>query len=137
MASITRSNGATEKNLLDADLTNVIIGRAIEVHNHLGPGLLESVYETCLVHELTTVGLSVERQKLLPVRYKNLSLQDGLRIDVVVEGRVIVELKCVEKLMPVHDAQLYTYLKLSGVKTGLLINFFTKVLRDGIKRIVC
>ena len=137
MSVITRSNGATEKNLLDADLTNLIIGRAIEVHHHLGPGLLESVYETCLVHELTTAGLVVERQKLLPVRYKNLSLQDGLRIDLLVEDRVIVELKCVEKLMPVHDAQLYTYLKLSGVKTGLLINFFTKVLRDGLKRIVC
>ncbi|WP_246562103.1 GxxExxY protein [Geobacter grbiciae] len=115
----------------------MVIGRAIEVHNHLGPGLLESVYETCLVHELTTAGLAVERQKLLPVRYKSLSLQDGLRIDLLVESRVIVELKCVEKLMPVHDAQLYTYLKLSGVKTGLLINFFTKVLRDGIKRVVC
>lgn len=122
--------------LLDSDLTNVIIGRAIEVHNHLGPGLLESVYEACLAHELSEAGLSAERQKYLPVKYKSLSLDDGLRMDIVVENRVIIELKCVDKILPVHEAQLYTYLKLSGIKTGLIINFYTKILKDGIKRIV-
>ncbi len=137
MTGITRSNGATEKKLFESELTDVIIGKAMTVHSLLGPGLLESVYETCLEYELTTAGLFVERQKLLPVSYKGLKLDDGLRMDMVVSGLVVIELKCVEKLQPVHDAQLYTYLKLSGIRTGLLINFYTKLLKDGIKRIVC
>ena len=137
MPEITRSNGATEKKLFDSDLTEVIIRKALTVHSLLGPGLLESVYETCLEYELITAGLLVERQKLLPVSYKGIKFDDGLRMDMVVGGIVVVELKCVEKLQPVHDAQLYTYLKLSGIRTGLLINFYTKLLKDGIKRIVC
>ena len=137
MTEITRSNGATENKLFESELTDVIIGKAMTVHSLLGPGLLESVYETCLEYELTTAGLFVERQKLLPVSYKGLKLDDGLRMDMVVGGIVVVELKCVEKLQPVHDAQLYTYLKLSGIRTGLLINFYTKLLKDGVKRIVC
>jgi len=137
MPGITQSNGATEKKLFESELTDVIIGKAMVVHSLLGPGLLESVYETCLEYELTTAGLFVERQKLLPVCYKGIRLDDGLRMDMVVSGLVVIELKCVEKLQPVHDAQLYTYLKLSGIRTGLLLNFYTKLLKDGIKRIVC
>jgi len=137
MLEITRSNGATEKNLFESELTDLIIGSAMMVHSALGPGLLESVYETCLEYELKSLGLLVERQKPLPVKYKNITLNDGLRIDMVVNGLVIVELKCVDKLQPVHEAQLFTYLKLSGIRTGLLLNFYTKLLKDGIKRIVC
>lgn len=122
--------------LRDENLTNLIIGKAMTVHSVLGPGLLESVYETCLAHELLQIGLSVERQKILPVRYKDVILDDGLRMDMVVAGTVIIELKCVEKILPVHEAQLYTYLKLSGLKVGLLLNFYTRHLKDGIKRIV-
>ena len=122
--------------LIDENLTELIIGKAMAVHSALGPGLLESVYETCLAYELSQIGVTVERQKVLPVRYKDVALDDGLRIDMVVAGKVIVELKCVEKILPVHEAQLYTYLKLSGTKVGLLINFYTRHLRDGIKRIV-
>jgi len=133
----TQSNGATEKVYLDADITNRIIGCAIDVHNALGPGLLESVYESCLAFELTKAGFKVERQRSLPVVYKGIAFDEGFRIDLLVEDKIIVELKCVEKVLPVHEAQIYTYLKLSGKKTGLLINFFTKVLKDGLKRIAC
>ncbi len=137
MPEITRSNGATEKTLIDSELTGLIIGSAMVVHSALGPGLLESVYETCLEYELKQLGLFVERQKFLPVNYKSITLDDGLRMDMVVNNLVVIELKCVEKLQPVHDAQLFTYLKLSGIRTGLLINFYTKLLKDGVKRIVC
>ena len=122
--------------LIDENLTDLIIGKAMEVHSSLGPGLLESVYEACLAYELTDVGLYIERQKILPVRYKNILLDDGLRMDMVVDNRVVIELKCVEKILPVHEAQLYTYLKLSGYKVGLLFNFYTRYLKDGMKRIV-
>ncbi len=122
--------------LIDEDLTNLIIGKAIIVHSALGPGLLESVYEACLAYEMTQDGVLVERQKTLPVRYKSILLDDGLRMDMVVDNRVIIELKCVEKILPVHEAQLYTYLKLSGYKVGLLFNFYTRYLKDGMKRIV-
>ena len=98
--------------LVEEDLTNVIIGRAMEVHRSLGPGLLESVYEACFAYELTDAGHKVERQKVLPVRYKSILLDDGLRMDMVVDSKVVIELKCVENIMPVHEAQLYTYLKL-------------------------
>ncbi len=122
--------------LIDEDLTNLIIGKAIIVHSTLGPGLLESVYEACLAYEITQDGVLVERQKTLPVKYKSILLDDGLRMDMVVDNRVIIELKCVDKILPVHEAQLYTYLKLSGYKVGLLFNFYTKYLKDGMKRIV-
>jgi len=133
----TRSNGATEKIYRDVDLTNIIIGCAIEVHKTLGPGLLESVYESCLTHELIRAGCVVERQKRLSVNYKGLEFEEGFRIDLLVNDTIVVELKCVERVLPIHEAQLYTYLKLSGKRTGLLINFLTKLLKDGIQRIAC
>jgi GxxExxY protein len=115
-------------------LTETIIGAAISVHRELGPGLLESTYEACLFYELTSRGLFVEKQKELPVRYKDLKIDTGYRIDLLVDRSVIVELKAVDQLHPIHEAQLLTYLKLSGCKLGLLINFNVKVLKDGIKR---
>ena len=133
----TQSNGATEKIYRDVDLTNIIIGCAIEVHKTLGPGLLESVYESCLAHELMRAGCVVERQKRLSVSYKGLEFEEGFRIDLLVNDTIVVELKCVERVLPIHEAQLYTYLKLSGKRTGLLMNFLTKLLKDGIQRIAC
>jgi len=117
-------------------LTERVIGLAIEVHRALGPGLLESAYEECLCFELREHGLSFERQRPLPVIYKSVRLDCGYRMDVVVESRLILELKTIERLLPVHSAQLLTYLRLSGIKTGLILNFHAPVLRDGIKRMV-
>ena len=133
----TRSNRATEKELRDSATTDIVIGCAIEVHQMLGPGLLESVYEACLAFELEKAGCKVERQKKLPVSYKSLELHEGFRLDLLVNDAVIVELKCVEKILPIHEAQLYTYLKLSEKRTGLVLNFLTKLMKDGIRRIVC
>ena len=116
--------------------TAPIIGAAIEVHRCLGPGLLESAYEECLCHELHIRGFSFLRQVDLPVSYKGLSLDCGYKIDVIVEGTVVLELKTVERILPIHEAQLLTYLKLSGKHIGLLINFNTPLLAQGIKRIV-
>ena len=118
------------------NLTEKIMGAAIEVHRHLGPGLLESTYEICLEYELKEAGLSVERQKSLPLIYKKIKLSQGYRLDLLVERQVIVELKTVEKLTSVHSAQLLSYLKLSGCKVGLLINFNVKLLKHGIRRFV-
>jgi GxxExxY protein len=117
-------------------LTERIIGAAIEVHRVLGPGLLESAYEECLAWELAQGGLAVERQVPLPVVYKEVKLDAGFRLDLLVEKQVIVELKTVERLLPVHEAQLLTYLRLSGLRTGLIPNFFAAVLKHGIKRMV-
>jgi GxxExxY protein len=117
------------------DGTKQIIAAAIEVHRVLGPGLLESAYEECLCHEFELRGINYERQKLLPVQYKGKTLDCGHRLDILVQGKVILELKCVEKLLPIHEAQLLTYLRLSGIKTGLLVNFTTPLLKDGIKRL--
>jgi GxxExxY protein len=117
-------------------LTQKVIGAAIEVHRHLGPGLLESAYEECLCWELTHAGLAVKRQVPLPVVYKEVRLDAGYRLDLVVDNQLVVELKTVESLLPIHEAQLLTYLKLSGLKTGLLLNFNAAVLKDGIKRMV-
>ena len=113
-----------------------IIGSAIAVHRVLGPGLLESAYEACLVHELIERGMIVERQKSLPVIYKETKIDCGYRIDLLVEEAVIVELKAVDKLMPIHSAQLVSYLKLSGCKLGLLINFNVTLLKSGIIRLI-
>ena len=113
-----------------------IIGAAIAVHRVLGPGLLESAYEACLVHELVERGMIVERQKSLPVIYKGTNIDCGYRIDLLVEEEVIVELKAVDKLMPIHSAQLVSYLKLSGCKLGLLINFNVTLLKTGIIRLI-
>jgi GxxExxY protein len=117
-------------------LSNQVIGAAIEVHRVLGPGLLESIYETCLAYELTNRGIAFERQKPLPVAYKGQSLESGYRLDLLLEGIVIVELKSTEELNAVHEAQLLTYLKLSGCKLGLLINFNVTLLKNGIRRLV-
>ena len=117
-------------------LTQKIIGFAIEVHRQLGPGLLESAYEECLCYELKGAMIPHQRQVPLPVVYKSVRLYCGYRMDLVVEDRVIVELKTVERLLPVHEAQLLTYLKLSQIPTGLLLNFGAAVLRDGLRRLV-
>jgi GxxExxY protein len=118
------------------DLTGQIIGSAIEVHKALGPGLLESAYEECLCHEFDLRGILCKRQHPVPVRYKDTKLDCGYRIDVLVEDRVILELKSVDRLEPIHEAQVLTYLKLTRLKVGLLINFNVSVLRDGLKRLV-
>lgn len=117
-------------------LTHKIIAGAIEVHRHLGPGLLESAYEECLCWELKQAGLAVDRQVPLPVTYKHVRLELGYRLDLLVENQVIVELKTSECLLPIHEAQLLTYLRLTGVRKGLLLNFNSAVLKDGIKRMV-
>jgi GxxExxY protein len=115
-------------------LTEQIIGAAIEVHKVLGPGLLESAYEECLCYELAQRGLKFRRQAELPVDYKEVTLDCGYRLDVVVEEQVLIELKVVDKIHPIHEAQLLTYMKLSKMGTGLLINFNVPVLKDGILR---
>ena len=117
-------------------LTQRIIGLAIEVHRQLGPGLLESAYEECLCYELTQAAMAFRRQVPLPVIYKSVRLDCGYRMVIVIEDKVIVELKTVERLMPVHEAQLLTYLKLSKIPTGLLLNFSAAVLKDGLRRLV-
>ncbi|HMS09486.1 MAG TPA: GxxExxY protein [Pyrinomonadaceae bacterium] len=117
-------------------ITEKIIGSAIAVHKALGPGLLESAYEECLCFELADAGLNFKRQVALPVVYKGVKLDCGYRMDVVVEESVIVEIKAVERIIPVHEAQLLSYLKLTGMKVGLLLNFHVPVLKSGIKRIV-
>ncbi|MDO9565956.1 MAG: GxxExxY protein [Candidatus Desulfaltia sp.] len=117
-------------------LSSKIIGAAIEVHKTLGPGLLESIYEECLCHELSLIGLEFERQKSLPVMYKNKKLDCGYRLDIVVEDEIILELKSCDKVEPIHKAQLLTYLKLSGLHLGLILNFNVALMRDGIVRIV-
>jgi GxxExxY protein len=118
------------------EITENIIGAAIAVHKELGPGLLESTYEACLIHELKERKLRLIRQKNLPVQYKGIKLDSGYRIDLLVEDQVIVEIKAAERIMPVHEAQLLSYLKLSACKVGLLINFNVKVLKNGIRRVV-
>jgi len=124
-----------EKTELDL-ITRRIIDAAIEVHRRLGPGLLESAYQACLAFELQQLGLKVEEQKPLPVVYKEVKLDCGYRLDLVVEDSVIVEIKAIEELAPIHEAQLLSYLRLSGMHVGLLLNFHKRVLKDGIKRLV-
>ena len=116
-------------------LTHKVIGCAIEVHKHLGPGLLESSYESCLMYELNQSGLLAIAQAELPIKYKNVSIDTGYRLDILLPDKLIVELKAVDKLRPIHSAQLMTYLKLTGIRTGLLVNFNEVKLVDGIKRI--
>jgi len=119
-----------------SDITEIIIGSAIRVHRELGPGLLESAYEACLMFEMSEAGLQVERQKPLPVIYKGVNLDCGYRLDLVIENKIILELKTVEKILPLHEAQLLSYLKLSGQTLGYLINFHVDFLKNGIRRIV-
>ncbi len=117
------------------ELSRRVIGCVIEVHRHLGPGLLESAYEDCLCHELSLEGIVHERQVPLPIAYKGLSVAGAYRIDLVVEGQIVVEIKAADRLMQAHEAQLLTYLRLSGMRLGLLLNFNHAVLKDGIKRL--
>jgi len=120
----------------EEELGRVIVDCAVRVHSALGIGLLESAYETCLVHELVKAGLRVEKQVVLPVEYDGVRLDAGYRLDLLVGGRVIVEIKAVERLMPVHTAQLLTYLKLSKLRLGYLLNFNVLRMKEGIKRVV-
>lgn len=129
----TESTEHTEKEEQNS-LTGKIIGAAIEIHRALGPGLLESAYEACLIYELRLRKLKVEPQKSMPVVYKDVMLDCGYRVDIVVENRVIVEIKSVSSLAPIHEAQLLSYLKLSNCKIGLLINFNVRILKEGICR---
>jgi GxxExxY protein len=117
------------------ELSSKIIGAAIEVHKHLGPGLLESVYEECMARELSMRGILFERQKPVPINYKGVDLDCGYRLDMIVEGQIVLELKACTKLEPIHEAQLLTYLKLSGLKLGLLLNFNVPIMKEGIVRI--
>lgn len=116
-------------------LTEKVIGGCIEVHRALGPGLLESAYEKCVCYELSQAGLRFESQVALPVVYKDVNLECGYRMDIVVENILVLEIKAVERIIPVHDAQLLSYLKLADLPIGLLLNFHSPVLKDGIKRI--
>ena len=122
--------------MIENDLSQIIIGCAIKVHTTLGPGLLESAYEGCLYYELVKEGLKVEKQKALPLIYEEVKLEVGYRLDLVVQDKVIIEVKACEGLTDVHLAQVLTYLKLSNVKLGLLINFNVTRVKDGIKRVV-
>ncbi|MGA2356807.1 MAG: GxxExxY protein [Terriglobales bacterium] len=124
-----------ENDSLD-EISHRIIGAAIEVHRHLGPGLLESAYQSCLAFELKQLGLKLEEQKPLPVVYKNAKLDCDYRLDFVVEDEIIIEIKAIEKLLPIHDAQLLSYLRLTKKRVGLLMNFHVPVLKNGLKRIV-
>ena len=116
------------------EFTDAIIGAAVEVHRALGPGLLESTYEMCLCHELNTREIPFERQVPIPVEYKGVKLDCGYRADVIVDSRILVEIKAIDALLPIHDAQLLTYLKLGGWKIGLLINFNVELLKHGLRR---
>jgi len=116
------------------ELTEAIIGAAMEVHRALGRGLLESIYEMCLCRELSIRGIPFERQVLIPVEYKGVKLDCGYRADIVVDGTILLEIKAIDSLLPIHDAQLLSYLKLGGWKIGLLINFNVELLKNGLRR---
>ena len=135
--SRAEANGGKNVPVIQANqITEAIIGSAIAVHRELGPGLLESTYEACLAYEHVQRGLKVEREIVLPIIYKGVEIHAAYRIDLLVESTVVVELKAVEQLLPIHKAQLFSYLKLSGKKVGLLINFNSEILEDGIRRVV-
>jgi len=134
-AEAQRSQRAAEEDLKDEnELTTKIIGCAIDVHRALGPGLLEAAYEECLVDELVTRGLEVRRQVTVPIIYKGKQLSTALRLDLIVNDRVVIELKAVDVVSALHEAQLLTYLRLTGLRAGLLINFNVEALRDGVRR---
>ena len=122
--------------MTENELSQIILGKAIEVHRMLGPGLLESAYQECLYYELQHAGLKVKKEKSLPIVYKEIKLDHGYRIDLLVENKVVIEIKTVEALTEVHTAQILTYLKLGNYKLGLLINFNTKLLKEGMRRYV-
>jgi len=118
------------------EIASVIIGKSIEIHKALGPGLLESAYQECLYFELINCGLRVEKQKPMPIVYKEVKLDHGYRLDLLVENKVVIELKTVDVIIDVHEAQILTYLKLGNFKLGLLINFNVQLLKHGIRRFV-
>ena len=118
------------------ELSRKVIGLSIEVHRELGPGLLENTYKQCLAYELSQAGINFQMEVELPVKYKNVLISCGYRIDLLIENNLIIELKSVDKIIPIHEAQLLTYMKLSDIKVGLLMNFNEIVLKDGIKRFV-
>jgi GxxExxY protein len=118
------------------DITNMVIGAAMKIHSAIGPGVLESVYRKCLQHELHKAGLAVQSELKLPVHYDGLVLESGYRLDLLVQDRVVIELKCVDALLPIHKAQLLTYLRLANKPLGLLLNFNVVHMRDGIRRIL-
>ena len=122
--------------MVDEDVTRVVIGAAIEVHRVLGPGLLESIYEKCLCHELRQRGVEFKRQVLLPIVYKGYSLDSEPKMDIVLPGRLVVELESVDQLHPIHEAQLLTFMKLSHIRLGLLLNYNVLLLKDGLKRMI-
>jgi GxxExxY protein len=126
----------TKEHIKNDTLTEQIIGAAIRVHRELGPGLLESAYETCLCYELSLNGLQIEKQKVIPISYRGIKLDAGYRLDLIVENQVIVEIKAVSKLLPVHEAQLLSYLKQVGGGRALLINFNVKLLKHGLRRLI-
>lgn len=122
--------------MTENEISKLIIGKAIEVHKTLGPGLLESAYQECLYYELNKENLKIEKEKSMPIEYKEVRLDHGYRLDLVVENKVVIEVKTVDTIIDVHEAQILTYLKLGGYKLGLLINFNVSLLKDGIKRFV-
>lgn len=124
-----------ERHYTENELATTVIGRAIDVHRTLGPGLLESAYQECLFYEPLESGLVVEREKPMPITYKSVQLEHGYRLDLLVEDKLVIELKTVDIILAVHEAQLLTYLKLGGYRLGLLINFRVPLLRDGISRL--
>jgi GxxExxY protein len=131
-----RRHGGTEKiGLYHEELTDRLIAAAIEVHRHLGPGLLDSAYEECYCHELSLQNMPLARQKALPLTYKGVKLDCGYRIDIIADNKVVVEIECVGKILPVHEAQLLTYLKLADIKVGLIINFHSARIKDAIKKL--
>jgi len=122
--------------LSENEISNIILGCAIEVHRQLGPGLLESAYQECLYYELIKAGLDVQKEKPMPIIYKDVKLDHGYRIDLLVNNKVVIEIKTVEAFTDVHTAQVLTYLKLGNYKLGLLLNFYVTTLKNGIKRVI-
>lgn len=122
--------------MTEDELSNIVIGSALRVHRKLGPGLLESAYRTCLCYELTKAGLRIEIEKPMPIVYEEIKLDHGYRMDILVEGKLVIEIKTVEAFTDVHFQQLMTYLRLGRYKLGLLINFHVSLLKDGLKRVI-
>ena len=122
--------------MTENEISSIALGKSIEVHKQLGPGLLESAYQECLYYELINEGLKVEKEKALPIVYKEIKLDHGYRIDLLIENKVVIELKTVEFLTDVHTAQILTYMKLGNYRLGLLLNFNVKLLKEGIKRFI-
>jgi len=125
-----------QENMTENEISKIIVNSCFQIHNELGPGLFESVYEEILFHELTQQGLKVSKQQAIPVIWKDIKMEQGFRADLIVENKVLIEIKSVESIAPVHQKQVLTYLKLTGLKLGLLINFNEALIKNGITRIV-